>query len=46
MKRKPEPDLTQIALNRPRSVTAKILYVVLIGWGVVALVAMFALSSR
>ncbi len=39
-------DLAQIAQNKPRSVVAKILYGILIAWGVIALVAIFVLSVR
>ena len=39
-------DLAQIALNSPRSLVAKILYCLLIAFGVIALTAMFVLSGR
>lgn len=46
VKPKPECDFAQIALNRPRSVTTKILYVVMMAWGIIALTAMLVLASR
>lgn len=45
-RREPGCDLTQIALNRPRSRVAKVLYVLLITWGVVTISAIFVLSAR